>query len=85
MRSRRGIEDVRRLCAGPGRLCEALGVEGAHDGAALDGPPFRLEARSGAVETVVGTRIGLTRGADTPWRFGLAGSRFLSRGFVLPR
>ena len=85
MRARRGSEDVRRLCAGPGRLCQALGVSGAHDGLALDGPPFRLEARSGAVEIAVGTRIGLTRGAGTPWRFGLAGSRFLSRRFAPPR
>ena len=85
MRARRGTDDVRRLCAGPGRLCQALGVTGAHDGAALDAPPFRLETRSGAVEIVVGTRIGLTRGADTPWRFGLAGSRFLSRRFAPPR
>jgi DNA-3-methyladenine glycosylase len=85
MRARRGINDVRQLCAGPGRLCQALGVGGGHDGLALDAPPFRLEARSGAVEIAVGPRIGLTRGADTPWRFGLAGSRFLSRRFVLPR
>jgi DNA-3-methyladenine glycosylase len=58
---------------------------GAHDGLALDRPPFRLEARSGAVETVMGTRIGLTRGVDTPWRFGLAGSPYLSRRFAPPR
>jgi DNA-3-methyladenine glycosylase len=59
-----------------------LGVTGAHDGLALDGPPFRLEARSAAVEIAVGPRIGLTRGVDTPWRFGLAVSRFLSRPFA---
>jgi DNA-3-methyladenine glycosylase len=81
MRARRGIGDARRLCAGPGRLCQALAVDGTHDGVALDGPPFRLEARPAPVEIVVGTRIGLTRGVDTPWRFGLAGSRFLSRQF----
>src|SRR5215218_2101151 len=80
-----GVEDARRLCAGPGRLCQALGVTGVHDGLALDAPPFRLEARSAAVETVVGPRIGLTRGVETPWRFGLAGSRFLSRRFAPPR
>jgi len=81
MRSRRGMKDVRRLCAGPGRLCEALGVDGAHNGLVLDGPPFRLEACPAAVEVAVGTRIGLTRGVDTSWRFGLAGSPYLSRRF----
>jgi DNA-3-methyladenine glycosylase len=63
-------------------LCEVLGVDGAHDGVALDGPPFRLEACPAPVEVVVGTRIGLTRGVDTPWRFGLAGSPHLSRRFA---
>ena len=81
MRQRRGVDDVRQLCAGPGRLCQALGVTGAHDGLVLDQPPFRLEGRAGPVEIVVGPRIGITRGADTPWRFGLAASRFLSRRF----
>jgi len=51
---------------------------------ALDEPPFRLVACPAAVETVVGTRIGLTRGVDTPWRFGLAGSPYLSRRFAPP-
>ena len=82
MRARRGIGDVRRLCAGPGRLCQALDVTGVHDGLALDEPPFRLEACPAPVEIAVGPRIGLTRGADTPWRFGLAGSPFLSRRFA---
>jgi DNA-3-methyladenine glycosylase len=86
MRARRGTDDVRRLCAGPGRLCQALGMGGVYDGLALDGPPFRLEARSApvavAVAVAVGPRIGLTRGVDTPWRFRLAGSSFLSRPFA---
>jgi DNA-3-methyladenine glycosylase len=79
MRARRGVEDVWQLCAGPGRLCQALGVTGAHDGLALDEPPFRLEGRSEPVEIAVGRRIGITRGAEAPWRFGLARSPFLSR------
>jgi DNA-3-methyladenine glycosylase len=79
MRARRGVEPVRQLCAGPGRLCQALGVTGAQNGLALDGPPFRLEGRSAPVEVTVEPRIGITRGAGTPWRFGLAGSPFLSR------
>jgi DNA-3-methyladenine glycosylase len=79
MRARRGVLDVRQLCAGPGRLCQALGITRAHDGLALDEPPFRLEGRSEPVEIVVGRRIGITRAAETPWRFGLARSPFLSR------
>jgi DNA-3-methyladenine glycosylase len=79
MRVRRGVEDVRQLCAGPGRLCQALGVTGAQNGLALDKPPFRLEARSEPVAIAAGPRIGITRAAETPWRFALAKSPFLSR------
>jgi DNA-3-methyladenine glycosylase len=79
MRARRGLEDERLLCAGPGRLCQALDVSREHDGLALDEPPFRLEARDGNVEIVTGPRIGITRAADRPWRYALAGSRYLSR------
>jgi DNA-3-methyladenine glycosylase len=79
MRERRGLNDVRLLCAGPGRLCQALGVTREHDGLALDRPPFELVARSDEPQIVAGTRIGITRAAEQPWRYGLAGSRFLSR------
>jgi DNA-3-methyladenine glycosylase len=81
MRRRRGVEDVRLLCAGPGRLCEALGISRAHNGLPLDAPPFRLERRTGRVEIAVGPRIGLTKAVEQPWRYGLAGSRFLSKPF----
>jgi DNA-3-methyladenine glycosylase len=81
MRARRGLDDVRLLCAGPGRLCQAMAVTKAHDGLPLDRPPFRLEARVGAVELVAGPRIGISKGMEAPWRFGLAGSRYLSRAF----
>jgi DNA-3-methyladenine glycosylase len=79
MRRRRGVEDDRLLCAGPGRLCEALGITREHDGLALDEPPFRLEPRAEEPEVVRGPRIGISRATDLPWRYGLAGSRFLSR------
>jgi DNA-3-methyladenine glycosylase len=81
MRERRGLDDTRLLCAGPGRLCEALGITRAQDGLPLDEPPFELRARPEEPEIVVGPRIGITRAADLPWRYGLAGSRFLSRPF----
>ena len=81
MRERRGLDDVRLLCAGPGRLCQALGITREHDGLPLDEPPFELIACSQPREIVAGPRIGITRAAELPWRYGLAGSRFLSRPF----
>jgi DNA-3-methyladenine glycosylase len=80
MRERRGIADVRGLCSGPGKLCQALAVTRAHNAMSLDQPPFML--RNGAAARIVtGPRIGITKAADVPWRFGEAGSRFLSRPF----
>jgi DNA-3-methyladenine glycosylase len=82
MRARRGVEDVRLLCSGPGRLCQALAVTRAHDGLPIDAPPFELRAAAEPVEAVSGPRIGITRAVDRPWRYGVAGSRFLSRPFT---
>jgi DNA-3-methyladenine glycosylase len=79
MRERRGLEDPRLLCSGPGRLCQALGVTREHDGLALDRPPFELLAAEGQAEVVSGPRVGITRAAELPWRYAEAGSRFLSR------
>ena len=81
MRRRRGLSDVRLLCSGPGRVCEALGITGAHNGLALDEPPFELLARTGAVDIVAGPRIGITKAVERPWRYGLKDSRFLSKAF----
>ncbi len=78
MRDRRAIEPVRLLCSGPGRLCQALGINRSLDGHALDTPPFALfEGAAGPVAT--GPRIGISKGVDTPWRFTRSGSPFLSR------
>ncbi len=81
MRVRRGVADPRLLCSGPGRLCQALAVTRAHDGLSLSAPPFELRARRRPVELVTGPRIGITKAADRPWRYGLAGSPFVSRRF----
>jgi DNA-3-methyladenine glycosylase len=81
MRRRRGGKDERLLCSGPGRLCQALGITGAHNGLALDAPPFELYARTTAVEIAVGPRIGISRAVEHPWRYGLSGSPFLSKPF----
>jgi DNA-3-methyladenine glycosylase len=79
MRARRGLDAERLLCSGPGRLCQALGVTDAHDGLPLDRPPFELRAAEAPVEVVRGPRVGITRAVEHPWRYGLAGSRFVSR------
>jgi DNA-3-methyladenine glycosylase len=81
MRRRRGVTDERLLCSGPGRLTQALGITRAHNGLALDRAPFALRARARdvAVEISVGPRIGITKAVEHPWRYGLAGSRFLSK------
>jgi DNA-3-methyladenine glycosylase len=81
MRQRRGVTDERLLCSGPGRLCQALGITHAHNGLSLDAAPFALHKRAGAVEVVSGPRIGITKAVELPWRYGLAGSRFVSRPF----
>lgn len=81
MAARRGVAAPRLLCSGPGRLAQALGLTGALDGAPLDQPPFALLSGQPSERVVAGPRIGITKAADHPWRFGLAGSRFLSRPF----
>lgn len=86
MRARRGRDELRELCSGPGKLTEALGIGLGHNRARLDRAPFELRARSGrfeAVEVVTGPRIGITRAVDCPWRFCAAGSRYLSRPLPL--
>jgi DNA-3-methyladenine glycosylase len=82
MRERRGVEDARLLCAGPGRVGQALGITRAHDGLPLDRPPFELVLPHEAQQVLVGVRIGISKAQDMPWRFGLLGSRFVSRRFA---
>ena len=82
MRERRGVSDDRLLCAGPGRVGQALGVTRAHDGLPLDAPPFRIIVPPAEpVPVVSGPRIGISQAMDVRWRFGWRGSRFLSRPF----
>lgn len=81
MRQRRGLDALPLLCAGPGRLAQALGITRAHDGLPLDAPPFALMAPDAQVEHICGPRVGISKAVDVPWRFGLAGSKFLSRAF----
>jgi DNA-3-methyladenine glycosylase len=79
MRRRRGLHGEKSLCSGPGKLTEALGITHQHNGLALDAPPFALHARVGTPDIVAGIRIGLTKAVELPWRYGLKGSKFLSK------
>lgn len=81
MRRRRGMHDERALCSGPGKLCEALGITIAHSELPLDQSPIALFARKETPEIAVGIRIGITKAVELPWRYGLKGSKFLSKPF----
>ena len=82
MRRRRyGISDERLLCSGPGRLAQAMGITRAHNGLSLDRLPFEIYARDETPEIAIGVRIGITKAAGLPWRYGLVGSKFLSKPF----
>lgn len=81
MRARRGTGDEWLLCSGPGKLCQALGVTHALNGEALDRAPFQLAPAPPGIEVVTGPRIGISKAVDVPWRFGLAGSRYVSKRF----
>jgi DNA-3-methyladenine glycosylase len=81
MRARRGLDDVRLLCSGPGRVGQALGVTRELNGLRLDETPFKVLALAEPVAVARGPRIGISKAMEVHWRFGLAGSRFLSRPF----
>src|SRR5450759_687901 len=81
MRRRRGLHELRSLCSGPGKLTEALGITNKHNSLPLDAAPIALHARIGKVEVVAGVRIGITKAVELPWRYGLKGSKFLSKAF----
>lgn len=81
MARRRGSSDTKLLCAGPGRLCQALGIDGSFNGSPLDRGPLRILAGDGSAgEVEVGPRVGVTRAADWPLRFSLKSSPYRSRG-----
>jgi DNA-3-methyladenine glycosylase len=85
MRRRRGVSEERNLCSGPGKLGQALGISLRHNGLALDRPPFELRAREMVPDVVTGPRIGISKAMDHPWRYGMKGSRFLSKPLASPR
>src|SRR5260370_182692 len=81
MGRRRRLHDEGLLCSGLGKLTEALGISDQHNALPLDASPIALRARAGKADVVAGLRIGLTKAVELPWRYGLKGSKFLSKPF----
>jgi DNA-3-methyladenine glycosylase len=82
MRERRGRAALHELCSGPGKLAQALAIPLSDDGADLEVGPVVVRARPAdwvSGEPVVGVRVGITKAADLPWRFALAGHPDVSR------
>ncbi len=79
MRRRRGVEEARQLCRGPGNLCAALGITGDLNGADLTVPPLMIVGGTRDVEVVETTRVGIRQAVDRLWRYYLAGSPYISR------
>jgi DNA-3-methyladenine glycosylase len=82
MRTRRGLDDARLLCSGPGRVGQALAITRDLNGCRLDRAPFDVLASAEPQRVVAGPRIGISKAVEVHWRFGLADSRFLSRPFA---
>ncbi|MGN6487420.1 MAG: DNA-3-methyladenine glycosylase [Devosia sp.] len=82
MAERRGLANPRDLCSGPGKVGQALNITGAEDGLLLTDPRFSFRATAAPPPVVIGPRIGITKAVEQPWRFGIAGSAFLTRGFA---
>lgn len=80
MKKRRGVEELRQLCSGPGKLAQALDITKRHHELSICTDPRRgLLPRAGNVSVVADARIGISRSKDFPWRFTLRGSEFVSR------
>jgi DNA-3-methyladenine glycosylase len=82
MRERRGLEPIRELCSGPGKLTQALGIKLLHNGVDLERGAVTISEQLPEwrdVEVSVDRRVGITKAVELPWRFCAAGSRFLSR------
>ncbi|AKJ31355.1 DNA-3-methyladenine glycosylase [Caldimonas brevitalea] len=79
MQARRGVQSPSLLCAGPGRLCQALAIDGGHDGVPVTEPPFQWLPATEPLPVLAGARIGISKATELPWRFVAQGSRFLSR------
>lgn len=82
MRKRRNLQNERLLCAGPGRVGQALAISPGHNGLPLNELPFHLLPSAQPVNVIHGPRIGISKAIDVPWRFGMEHSKFLSRPFV---
>ena len=83
MRARRGVEELHRLCSGPGKLAQALDITKRHHELSIcaDSRRCLLPRSEAKVRVVTDSRIGISRSKEFPWRFTLRGSEFISRPY----
>lgn len=79
MAEARGTDDVRLLCSGPARLCQALGITASENGISLLGETIFLQSGRQPKGIVTSSRIGISSGQDLPYRFYIAGNKFVSK------
>ena len=81
MKKRRKTSDVHNLCSGPGKLCQAFGIDKRLNGSALNDTIFVYDYKNVKKKDIVKTsRIGIKRGTELDWRFYIKGNKFVSRG-----
>ena len=78
MKQRRGTDDIRKLSSGPGRLCEAFGIDWSFNGQSI-GQLIKVKPRKTTPEIASSTRIGISRDAHLEWRFYERGSAYVSK------
>lgn len=87
MHRRRQVSSPRDLTNGPGKLCEALGIDGRLDGVRLDRPPLRILAGDPVRDerATLSVRVGIRKAADWPLRYSIKDSPYVSRAPVVPK
>jgi DNA-3-methyladenine glycosylase len=79
MAARRGVGTPKLLCSGPGRLCQAMGIDLALNTASLSGPDLSILPGEPPGAVVATTRIGISQGRDFPWRYYPAANPWISK------
>jgi DNA-3-methyladenine glycosylase len=84
MKANRRVSEVERLTNGPGKLTQALAIDGSLNGEdAVTSEELYVLGRDSQVKVETSTRIGISRGRERMWRFFIEGNRFVSHRSAL--